>query len=514
MQRKKRLKLWWARHQHRWFGKWHLYLGIIAGFIIAIIGVTGSILVFQDDIDLALNKDYFLVQQEQHKIPLEAIVPMVKARYPALRFDYAMNEDDGPNRAYRFYDFATEKEFFINPYTAKMSGKRLYQSSFIRIVMNIHTSLLVPKIGEYITGTAALILLILTITGLRLWITKKWKQLKSVLTVNFKAGFKRQNYDWHNVIGFYTAPIVAFLSLTGLCISFSVIVIPALFMLSGQSPQGVAAVFNQKSLYSKKAIALAPKEIAAIAYQQMPHSRIGGIGLPTDSTGVYRLDMITPGLPKTGKREMLVFDQYSGKLLLNSRQAFPSAGKAYLSWLIPLHYGTFGGLPTQILALIGGLCPLLLFITGFIIWWPRWKRQKKNAVKDAAEGRPGPRRLLKIKTADTEKLTIGAYFWKHLKQGLRYALWTLLIIMVMGVLYGVLSGIVVQPAVFGIAYTTVFVIINFIIALVCFVFNVLFLAPFRKGKAILVKFFSLSFGFLIVFLFAYLLLMNTGMNIF
>lgn len=505
----------WAKHQRRWFGKWHVYLGIIAGFIIAIISVTGSILIFQDNIDLALNKDFFEVQATQHKIPIEEIVPIVKQKYPNLRFDYAMNENDQPNLAYRFYNFGTEEEFFINPYTGSLSGKRLYESSFIRIVMDIHTSLLIPTIGTYITGIAALILLILTISGLRLWIPKKWRQLKSMLTVDLKRGFKRKNYDWHNVIGFYTAPVVVFLALTGFCIAFATVIVPSLFILSGKSPQGVAEIFDTKSVYQKNVAPLSPKAIAALAYVQMPHSRIGGIALPADSSGTYRLDMISPELPKTGKREMLVFDQYNGHILLNSRKDFPNVGNAYLSWLVPLHYGSFGGLPTQIIALIGGLAPLLLFITGFIIWYPRWRKQKKNAAtKNASENKPKQPFFLRAKGAVAKQHSVFQYFFYQLEAGFRYAAWMLLIIGVMGILYGMFSGIIWQPAVFGIAFTTVLILINFIIASAGLLFNIVFLATFKKGKRILVKYFSISLGFCITFLIAYFLLLNTGINIF
>jgi uncharacterized iron-regulated membrane protein len=140
MRLKKTYRLQWAKHQRRWFGKWHVYLGIIAGLVIAIVGLTGSILTFQDEIDAALNKNLFEVQKEQHKIPLEVIITRVKEKYPSLKFDYAMNETDEPGLAYRFYDLGAEQEFFINPYTATLSGKRLYQSSFIRVITNIHTS--------------------------------------------------------------------------------------------------------------------------------------------------------------------------------------------------------------------------------------------------------------------------------------------------------------------------------------------------------------------------------------
>ena len=76
-------KLNWAKHQKRWFGKWHLYLGIIAGAIVAFVGVTGSILVFQDEIDRALNPNLFEVIAQKQKMPIEDIVPLIKKNYPS-----------------------------------------------------------------------------------------------------------------------------------------------------------------------------------------------------------------------------------------------------------------------------------------------------------------------------------------------------------------------------------------------------------------------------------------------
>jgi uncharacterized iron-regulated membrane protein len=512
----KTYRLQWARHQKRWFGKWHIYLGIISGLILAVVGFTGSILTFQDEIDAALNKNLFEVQEGMRKIPLEAAVSLVREKYPGLTFDYAMNENDAPGMAYRFYDFASEKEFFINPYTGTLSGKRLYESSFIRVVMDIHTSLLVPKAGEYITGIAALILLILTISGLRLWIPQKWKQLKSVLTVKFSGSFKRQNYDWHNVIGFYSSPVVIFLSLTGVCITFSVVIVPMLFMLSGKSPKSVEQIFDAHSGYTKNAVRLSPEQAAAVVYRQMPDSRIGGIALPGDSTGTYRFDMLSPGLPEDGKREMLIIDQYSGRTLLNSRKDFPQAGNAYLAWLTSLHYGSFGGMPTKILACLGGLSPLALLITGFLIWYPRWRKQKRSGNKQITQAEDETMRPATptFPITSAKQTSAVSYFLQQLGYGFKYALWILLITAAMGALYGMAAGIIVQPVVFGIAFTTVLVVINFSVAALCFLINVVFLLPFRKGSKMLLRYFSLSLGFCVVFLICYMLLMNTGIHFF
>ncbi|RXK86612.1 PepSY-associated TM helix domain-containing protein [Filimonas effusa] len=542
-----RIKLQWARHQQRWFGKWHVYLGIVAGLIVVVTGLTGSILVFQDEIDHALNPGKFHVMEQQQRIELADIVPVVRQKYPQLKFNYVMLSDTkgDPNLAYRFFNLKTKEEFFIDPYTAQLSGKRIYESAFIHIVTDIHRSLLVPVAGRYIVGLSTLCLLMLTISGLRLWIPQKWKQLKSVLTVKFSAGFKRQNYDWHNVLGFYSSPVIALISLTGICITFSPLVIAMIFILDGRSPQGVAALLGAKSTYTTGAKPLTPHDIVAEAKKQMPYLRVAGIALPEDSTGNYRLDVVGAGLPKSGRREMIILDQYTGKVLLNSRKDFPNSGYGYLSWVTPIHFGTFGGLPTRILALLAGLMPLALFVTGFIIWLPRYRKQKRQRRKKAASANYDlatsaanrHQQLLPTDTATETSLdiledideypevlvfkkrrrTISAAwqcFYSNLKAGFKYAVWFVVIGFVMGALYGLFSGVIIQPAIFAVTFTTFIVIMNFAVALPVYAINVVILSPFKKGSRSVVRYFAISLAFLLVYVAVYLLLLNTGMKVF
>lgn len=515
-------KISWGKHQKRWFGKWHLYLGIIAGAIVAFVGVTGSILVFQDEIDRALNPKLFEVVAQKQKMPVEEIVPLIKKNYPGLKIDYLMlNNFKNPNEAYSVLNLKSGEETFINPYTGKTSGKRIHTSSFIHVVTELHRTLLIPVAGRYICGLASLCLLILTISGLRLWIPKKWKQLKTVLTVKFSGSFKRQNYDWHNSLGFYSSPIVTILSLTGFCITFSTLVIPFLFLLSGKSPQGVAQLLGAKSAWHAAAIPLPLHAITAAAKQKMPNAYIGGIAFPADKTGTYRLDMLSGNLPKVGKREMLVVDQYTAKTLLNSRSDFPNVGNAYLSWLTPIHYGSFGGRPTQVIAIVAGLMPLALFITGFIIWWPRYKKQKrgkkrklKEALQDEQVSAPVSEQEEKSAIEKSPRPKLGRYFLLQFKSGIKYAAVILLVSFIMGALYGLPSGIIIQPAIFVVAFSAVMVCINFICSLLAELFNLLFLLPFKKGSHRVTRYFALSTAFLVCYLTVYMILLNTGLEIF
>jgi len=498
MTARKDRKLKWAVHQKRWFGKWHLYLGIIAGALLCVVGLTGSILVFGDEIDQALNRDLFLSMEKQKRYSIEEIATLVPQKYPGKKVDYIYLPKEGnPNISYICYNFATEEQFFINPYTATLTGKRLHHSSFVGFVTELHTNLLMPGPGQYIVGLATLCLLILTISGLRLWVPqqyRKWKQWRSVLTVNFRSGWKRQNYDWHNVLGVYSAPVVVMLSLTGFALTFGPVFIAFLFMLTGRSPQSVQQIFGQKSEWVQHRPALSPTAAAVVAKRQFPNAVIRGIAYPADSAAAYRFDMRSDGISKEGNRIMLSIDQYTGKVLLNSETDFPNIGNSYLTWIVPLHLGSFGGLPTKILAFLGGLIPLLLFITGFIVWWPRFKkRQGKQS--------PVPPRPSKDEKAleAIRALPPGKYFLFHFKKGIKYGLLILGAALVCGLIYGLLSGIVVQPALFAVLYTGITLIVNLIIALLVLVAGAVLLLFKRRPRAIL-KYFSSSLALALVFL--------------
>ncbi|MFT4022873.1 MAG: PepSY-associated TM helix domain-containing protein, partial [Flavihumibacter sp.] len=289
--------------------------------------------------------------------------------------------------------------------------------------------------------------------------------------------------------------VIILLSLTGFAITFSTVFIAFLFMLTGQSPQSVAGIFGQQSAYTQGAKRLSPTAVAGIASAATPQARLLGIAVPTDSLMVYRLDLIADGPSKSGNRIMLMIDQYTGKIVLNSESDFPNIGNTYLSWLTPIHYGTFGGMPTRILALIGGLIPLLLYITGFIIWWPRYKKQTGKVTYVEPKPTKAEQRLDAIRHG-----TWGRYFGYYFKKGIWYAVLLLVSALVAGALYGLISGILIQPALFSVLYTGICITVNFIIALLAVAVNLLLLAPFGISGRSVYKYFAFSLAFLLIFL--------------
>ena len=58
-------------------------------------------------------------------------------------------------------------------------------------------------------------------------------------------------------------------------------------------------------------------------------------------------------------------------------------GDQVLFWLSRLHFGRFAGLPVEIIWMIFGLMPAVLFVTGTLMWWKRVLRPWVRALLGA-----------------------------------------------------------------------------------------------------------------------------------
>ncbi|MEM8886431.1 MAG: PepSY-associated TM helix domain-containing protein [Bacteroidota bacterium] len=379
-QKKKSLK-YAAKHQKRWFGKWHTWGGITAGFVLIIVCLTGSLLVFEEELDVWLNPELFTFSEGKERITFQETLEAIQIQRPEWEVGGIFVGEKREGAMMAFLKTTPVYQVVIDPYNGKVMGSRVYANTLMGTIRRLHRTLLIPTIGKYIVGISSIFMAILMITGLRLWIPAKWRFLKDHLGIKSKASFKRQNYDFHRAMGFYFSPFITLISLTGAAITFSPLIILALFLVSFEPPQSLSSILNQKSAYVEGQNTLSITEIEALSMKAMPEGEVMGISFPRDTAGVYTVNIIEESVAETGSRYLLFVDQYSGEVVTNSKTDFPNIGNAYVNWVTPIHYGTFGGLPTRILALIASFMGALMFLSGILIWWPRWKKQqgKKGA---------------------------------------------------------------------------------------------------------------------------------------
>ncbi|WP_404783699.1 PepSY-associated TM helix domain-containing protein [Altericista sp. CCNU0014] len=353
----------------------HRYLGLMVGLILAIVGLTGSLLVFVPELDAQIVQMRFgNVAPQNEKVPVEQIVETVKTTYsnhPDWKVGQVQMLPHLPYYTVRLNrPDKTQWEVFVNPYTGKVMGDRQRETAFFSRIYSLHYALLAGEIGTIIVGIAALLLFILSITGIVLW--PGWRKLISGFKIKWDAHPKRLNYDLHKVSGIITAAFLAVIAFTGFCWNFYDQATPIIYAatLTPKPPE-------VKSTVVKDRAPLALGEALRQSDLSLPGAVTTFITLPTAPDEVFHFFKKVPGDSEDFNSSVEV-DRYSGKVLAVQDSRVAKLGDRVLNSFTPLHYGTFGGVPTRILYLFVGLAPTVLLVTGFVMW--RYRRRGKKVV--------------------------------------------------------------------------------------------------------------------------------------
>lgn len=361
----------------------HLWLGLALGFFLAVFGVTGSILVFYEEIDNVINADLRIVQaQPQGETayrPLTEIQAAAISAMPPQAKPTFVNYPADAASSYRLgftvpvADRNDEWQVHVDPYSARVLGKHLIKkaedilpSALLPFVFRLHFALLAGETGGIIVGIMGVVLIFSVLTGLIVWwpLTGNWRR---VLSIKRRASAERLNHDLHQTSGFYTFPILLAVLLSGVYMN-----LPDQFMvLVKQLSPGTQGFMDQphsQPAADKKAIGL--EQAFRIVRGRYPEGRIDWLNYPEGETGVYRISMIdVPELSRFWSERQVIVDQYDGTILkVQDPSTRKTAGQTFIEWQWPLHSGKAFGWPGRIVIFLTGLACPLIFVTGVIRW--------------------------------------------------------------------------------------------------------------------------------------------------
>jgi uncharacterized iron-regulated membrane protein len=210
----------------------HLYLALIAGVFIVILGVTGSIMAFEPELDHWLHSNLWHVKPEGRALSLAEIGVAVNKRFPGEPITaYTL-----PNSADLAYQVALKRGIvFVNPYTADIIGVRPPGPDFLSRVHQLHLRLtwtrpLPSDAGKTIMSVAGVVILFLSISGLYLW----WPLKR--FTIKAGASGWRFWFDAHSAIGIFSLLFLLMLSFTGVLIGFDDAAVPLMYKVTGSQP--------------------------------------------------------------------------------------------------------------------------------------------------------------------------------------------------------------------------------------------------------------------------------------
>lgn len=354
----------------------HLWLGLVSGLIVFIVALTGSILVFEEEIDAFVNPEFYKVSEiGTKKIPVDYIVQDIQKKYSIKKISRIHTFND-PQRTFIITGKNTDKKgmiFSVDPYTGKVLGEIPERSRFFSVVLDLHRHLILGDVGKFITGCSCLIFVFMLISGLILWWPKKIKNLKQRLTVKWSASFKRVNWDFHSTFGFYTFLFLLIISLTGLTWSFKWFESGIYLLADGTAKKESAKVENPTKIDPKLDKAFFYQKIFSKTDSIYSFKGDTQIRMPSDTINsimVIKLN-IEESIPNISS--LVYFDKYTGKILKIKPYESFSNGDKVRRLIYPIHTGSIYGYPTKIIAFLVCLFGLSLPITGLLIWLGRKK---------------------------------------------------------------------------------------------------------------------------------------------
>lgn len=370
----------------------HLWLGVSSGLVVFIVALTGSILVFEEELEPVIYRKFHVVEapKDQSPLPLDNLRTAVASRYPKQRITRIAIEPHADRTViFGLVKGKKEKDVFsvaVNPYTGEITDTRQENESFFHITLQLHRYLCLEDTGKAITGVACVMFIVIMITGLVLWWPKR-KQTKQRLTIKWGAKFKRLNWDLHAVFGFYVLPFTFLIALTGLVWSYKWVNSMIFLTLDGKPQEKREAPANINA--ANPALSGTLAKIITETDRLLPYPGRIQLTLPQSDSLSITISKVNENASISNVVDFLYFDQNDGHLLSKRLYDDETTGMKVRRLVFPIHTGSIWGWPTKILALIVALITATLPVTGVIIWVGRkFKKEKKSTRKSPAAPRP------------------------------------------------------------------------------------------------------------------------------
>jgi len=345
----------------------HRWVGLTLGLIIAVLGLSGSILVFEHEIDAALNPALLRVEPQSTPQSFNAIVQAAADAHPGWSARYFQRGSDDPAASYmvmlRGPDQA-EKQVYINPYTLAVLGERSGLSA-ITVVRHIHGELLMGEPGSIFVGVLSFLCVAFVLVGIVLWWPAKGA-FRRALTVSDTTEPRRKMREWHNVFGAWPAVLLLLASIT---------VPPLVWMGNTDGGPQRAAGGPGGGPPREAAPDTPPKmltwdEAAAFAANEAPGQYVGLILRQEGPRGIYMVRFWPPGESAVSKQSNVIMPLSGGRIIRVQRPAQPSLASIYKTDVAAnIHSGAILGLPGRVIMFAAGLALPALFFTGVAMWW-------------------------------------------------------------------------------------------------------------------------------------------------
>ena len=352
----------------------HLYAALIAGAFIFVLGLTGSIMAFEPEIEHVLHWRLTYVKPQGRVLSLGEIRAAIEKAFPGEPIG-AYGLSTARNISYQVE--LDRGVVSIDQYTGKVLGVR-QRSDLVNTTLNsIHQIHLRMGIrsrsdpGKRIMSWAGVVMLFLLLSGVYLW----WPYQR--VTIQWSGWSLRTWLDIHNAVGIFSFVLLLVLAATGVVIGFEEQTTPLFYKLTRSQPSDEPDV-QVTSWAGVKAIT--PDQALEIAREALPGAAPFEINVP-QAKDPYYVNLRYPEDRTPGGRSRVTIDPYTAKVLFAEGSRTAPAGRRMVNANRAIHTGDIFGIPSKTILSLASLMAVMQLVSGLTMWWKRRAQRKRAAAQ-------------------------------------------------------------------------------------------------------------------------------------
>jgi len=211
---------WVRQPQNFWVRKAlfqvHLWTGIGVGVYVLMISLTGSVLVYRNELFTAATPEPIVTTGSGPKLTDDQLKEAATRVYPGYAVTN-ITRARNPNQAVDIWlkrgDDLKQRQF--DPYIGNDLGESVpFWIWFITKLIDLHDNLLAGNTGRYVNSFGGFLLLVLAFSGMVIW----WPGMKTwrrSVTLHRKVGWKRFTWDLHSMMGFWSLGFILLFAISG-----------------------------------------------------------------------------------------------------------------------------------------------------------------------------------------------------------------------------------------------------------------------------------------------------------
>jgi len=358
----------------------HLIVGCVMGLVVLMMSFTGVLLTYEHQMIAWAERGYHSAppSPDAERLPLAGLMAKVAdSGEPPSTVTW-----EADPTAPVTVSWGRSKTLYVNAYTGEVVGEgEEGVRNFFREVTAWHRWFAAEGEGRAfwkgVTGASNLGFLFLIVSGMYLWLPKKWTSQSVRAVAWFRGGLagKARDFNWHNVFGIWCAVPLFFIVATATFFSYQWPTKWLYQAVEGAAPPprgGPGGGRPEEPPQIDPAAFAGVDALLAKVEQANPGWETIALATPRKLEGPVSFTVSSGGRGRPDLRKEVELDRESGAVVKTSGFADQSPGRRARTWVRWIHTGEVGGWIGQTIAGVASFAGVMLVWTGMMLSWRRF----------------------------------------------------------------------------------------------------------------------------------------------